>query len=138
MRPSPTSLRMLKRELAMAISFPSLGSSHTRPLPHFSTDAAKRFCNLRFWSTDEAGEKCNTYHPGAKPLRVPMSDKIKPANDVNWVAANRKQCTSAGDGLRRHGLLGPPRSREYSHTNAKRTYFVHLALLLIRQLPLVE
>lgn len=39
--------RRYLRELALAISFASLGSSHTFRLPHFKTLAASRFCNLR-------------------------------------------------------------------------------------------
>lgn len=34
------------RELAMEISLTSLGSSHTFPLPHLSTLAARRFCSF--------------------------------------------------------------------------------------------
>merc|ERR1719318_492735 len=46
-RPSLISLRMFWRELALAISFISLGSNHTLFLPHFITPAARRFCSLR-------------------------------------------------------------------------------------------
>ena len=46
-KPSLTSLRMFWRELAMEISFTSLGSSQILRLPHFSTDAARRFCSFR-------------------------------------------------------------------------------------------
>merc|ERR1719161_3174860 len=46
MRPSLRSLRMLKREFAMLISFASFGSNQIRPLPHFFTEAARRFCKL--------------------------------------------------------------------------------------------
>merc|ERR1712018_723623 len=45
MRPSFTSLRMFWRELALAISLVSLGSSQILFLPHFRTAAANRFCN---------------------------------------------------------------------------------------------
>merc|ERR1719510_1717398 len=41
------SLRMFWRELALAISLISLGSSQTLFLPHFMTPAARRFCSLR-------------------------------------------------------------------------------------------
>merc|ERR550517_12942 len=44
---SLVSLRMFWRELALAISLISLGSSHTLFLPHFMTPAARRFCSLR-------------------------------------------------------------------------------------------
>eukprot|EP00411_Alexandrium_monilatum_P021092 CAMPEP_0175202736 /NCGR_PEP_ID=MMETSP0093-20121207/10706_1 /TAXON_ID=311494 /ORGANISM="Alexandrium monilatum, Strain CCMP3105" /LENGTH=103 /DNA_ID=CAMNT_0016495789 /DNA_START=130 /DNA_END=437 /DNA_ORIENTATION=+ len=47
MRPSLISFRMLKREFAMEISLVSFGSNHILPLPHFFTEAARRFCNLR-------------------------------------------------------------------------------------------
>merc|ERR1719454_1022285 len=45
-RPSLMSLRMFWRELALAISLISLGSSQTLFLPHFMTPAARRFCSL--------------------------------------------------------------------------------------------
>merc|ERR1719221_1820268 len=43
MRPSLISFRMLKREFAIEISFASFGSSQILPLPHFRTEAARRF-----------------------------------------------------------------------------------------------
>merc|ERR1719254_383935 len=46
MRPSLINFLMLKREFAIEISFASLGSSQIRPLPHFLTSAAKRFCSF--------------------------------------------------------------------------------------------
>ena len=42
---TPQSLQVYLRELAFAISFVSLGSSHTLFLPHFITADASRFCN---------------------------------------------------------------------------------------------
>lgn len=47
MRPSWTSLRMVWRELALAISLVSLGSSQILRLPQPTTDAARRFCVRR-------------------------------------------------------------------------------------------
>merc|ERR1719188_1311530 len=46
MSPSLMSFLTLKRELAMEISLASLGSSQILPLPHFFTEAARRFCNF--------------------------------------------------------------------------------------------
>lgn len=46
-RPSWTSLRMVWRELALAISLVSLGSSQILRLPQPTTDAARRFCVRR-------------------------------------------------------------------------------------------
>merc|ERR1719461_1349836 len=45
-RPSLISLRIFCLELALAISLISLGSSQTLFLPHFMTEAAKRFCSF--------------------------------------------------------------------------------------------
>ena len=47
MRPSWTSLRMVWRELALAISLVSLGSSQILRLPQPTTEAARRFCVRR-------------------------------------------------------------------------------------------
>ena len=46
-KPSFTSLRMFCRELALAISVVSFGSSQILRLPHFSTEAASRFWRRR-------------------------------------------------------------------------------------------
>jgi hypothetical protein len=43
MRPSLTSFRMVWRELALEISFTSLGSSQILFFPHPMTEAARRF-----------------------------------------------------------------------------------------------
>ena len=48
MRPSETNFRMVCRELALPISVISLGSSQTLFLPQPRTDAARRFCVVRF------------------------------------------------------------------------------------------
>merc|ERR1711997_1140381 len=45
-RPSLMSLRMFCLELALAISFISLGSNQTLFLPHFITEEASLFCNF--------------------------------------------------------------------------------------------
>merc|ERR1711908_190626 len=46
-RPSFASLRIFRREFAMEISLTSLGSSQILRIPHFNTEAARRFCSLR-------------------------------------------------------------------------------------------
>lgn len=48
MRPSATSFRMVWRELALEISAVSLGSSQILRFPQPTTDAAKRFCVVKF------------------------------------------------------------------------------------------
>ncbi len=45
--PSCFNLAMFLRLFAKAISFTSFGSNQIFRSPHFSTDAANRFCNLR-------------------------------------------------------------------------------------------
>jgi len=47
MTPSLYSLATFLRELASAISLISLGSNQTLRFPHFSTEAANRFCNFK-------------------------------------------------------------------------------------------
>ena len=46
-KPSDFRRRMLRRELANAISFVSFGSNQILRFPHFNTDAARRFCKRR-------------------------------------------------------------------------------------------
>lgn len=48
MRPSAMSLRMVWRELALEISLTSFGSSQILRLPQSATEAASRFCVVRF------------------------------------------------------------------------------------------
>jgi len=52
MRPSSTSLRIVWRELALEISFTSLGSSQILRFPQPTTDAARRFCVRRLTLLD--------------------------------------------------------------------------------------
>jgi hypothetical protein len=58
MRPSWTSLRMVWRELALAISLVSLGSSQILRLPQPTTEAARRFCVRRLTLLSNHCQRC--------------------------------------------------------------------------------
>jgi hypothetical protein len=58
MRPSWTSLRMVWRELALAISLVSLGSSQILRLPQPTTEAARRFCVRRLTLLSKHCQRC--------------------------------------------------------------------------------
>ena len=88
-RPSLWRREILRRELAKAISLISLGSNQILRLPHFNTDAARRF-----WSfSDTAQERRNT-----KSVKRVCSDEFD-SNDYN---STRQLCSGEDRALKKH------------------------------------